>query len=147
MATSDGSRIGTVADVALLGIFAGCVYTDATGKPNWSPMWPGGTVATDIKAYVYDDPENVYVVQADGPVAATAVGDQANLVGFAAPGGSTATGRSLAGLDATLIGVGDQAQFRIVGIDRSVDNAAGDAYTKVLVQVAQHQYRAAVNAI
>ena len=147
LATSDGSRTGTVADVALLGIFAGCVYTDTTGKPNWSPMWPGGTVATDIKAYVYDDPENVYTVQATGPVAAVSVGDQTNLAGFTAPGGSTATGRSLAGVSHTLIGAGDQAQFRIVEIDRSVDNAAGDAYTKVLVQVAQHQYRAAVNAI
>ena len=147
LGTSDGTRTGTVADVALLGIFAGCVYTDANGKPNWSPYWPASTTATDIKAYVYDDPENVYTVQAGGSIAAAAIGDQADFANFAAPGGSTATGRSSANLSSTLIGAGDQAQFRIVAFDKSVDNAPGDAYTKVQVQIAQHQYRAAVNAI
>lgn len=147
LGTSDGTRTGTVADVALLGVFAGCVYTDASGKPTWSAHWPANTVATDIKAYVYDDPENVYLVQADDAVSAAAIGDQANLAGFAAPGGSTITGRSTASLDATLLGAGDQAQFRIVDFDRSQGNAPGDAYTKVLVQIAQHQFRAAVNAI
>ena len=94
LGTSDGSRTGTVDDVSLLGIFAGCVFTDSSGKPTWSPFWPGGQVATDIKAYVYDDPDNVYVVQSSGSIAATAIGDQADFTGFAAPGGSTITGRS-----------------------------------------------------
>ena len=140
LGTSDGTRTGTVAGISLMGVFAGCVFTDASGKPTWSNYWPGGQVATDIKAYVYDDPANVFVVQADGSVAAAGLGDQADWSGFAAPGGSTATGRSLATLSSTLKGAGNQGQFRIVEFDRSPDNAAADTYTKVLVEIAQHQY-------
>jgi hypothetical protein len=147
LATSDGTRTGTVDGIEVLGIFAGCVYTDASGKPNWSPYWPAGQVATDIKAYVYDDKENYYLVQADGSVAAAAIGDQADFTGFTAPGGSTITGRSLATLSSTLVGAGMQGQFVIVEFDRSVDNAAGDAFTKVLVKVAEHVYAAPFVAV
>jgi hypothetical protein len=147
LATSDGSRTGTVDGIEVLGIFAGCVFTDSSGKPTWSNFWPTGQVATDIKAYVYDDKENIYVVQATGSVAAAGLGDQADWAGFTAPGGSTATGRSLATLSATLVGAGQQGQFSIVEFDRSVDNAAGDAFTKVLVKVAEHTYAAPYVAI
>ena len=147
LATSDGSRTGTTDGVEVHGIFAGCVYTDSAGKPNWSSYWPSGQVATDIKAYVYDDPVNVFLVQADGSVAAAAIGDQADWTGFTAPGGSTVTGRSLATLSSTLVGAGVQGQFRIVEFDRSADNAAGDAFTKVHVQIAEHTYVAPIVAI
>lgn len=147
LGTSDGTRTGTVDNISLLGVFAGCVYTDSTGKPNWSAYWPASTAATDIKAYVYDDPENTYVVQADGSIAAAGIGDEADWSGFAAPGGSTATGRSLATLSSTLVGAGNQAQFRIVEFDHSVDNAAGDSFTKVLVQITEHQYKAETVAV
>lgn len=147
LGTSDGTRTGTVDNISLLGVFAGCVFTDSTGKPNWSSFWPTGQVATDIKAYVYDDPDTVYVAQASGSIAATAIGDQADWTGFTAPGGSTLTGRSAAQLSSTLTGAGVQGQFRIVEFDRSADNAAGDSFTKVLVQIAEHQYRAEVTAV
>ena len=142
LGTSNGTRTGTVDGVDLLGIFAGCVYTDSTGKPNYSNYWPTGQVATDIKAFVYDDPDTLFVVQADGSIAATAIGDQADWAGFTAPGGSTSTGRSLATLDATLVGATAQGQFRIEEFDRTSDNAAGDSFTKVIVSIAEHVYRA-----
>lgn len=147
LGTSDGTRTGTVDNISLIGIFAGCTYTDATGKINFSNYWPSGQVATDIQAMVYDDPDTTFLVQADGAIAASALGDEADWSGFAAPGGSTATGRSLATLSASLVGAGAQGQFRIVEIDRSLDNAAGDSYTKVLVQIAEHAYRAEAPAV
>lgn len=147
LGTSDGTRTGTVDNISILGIFAGCSFVDASGKPTWSPYWPTGQVATQIKAYVYDDPLIVYSVQSSGSIAATAIGDQADWNGFTAPGGSTATGKSLATLNSTLAGAGQQAQFRIVEFDRAIDNAAADAFTRVLVQVAEHQYVAEVPAV
>ncbi len=147
LGTSDGSRTGTVDNISLLGIFAGCSYVDSTGKPNFSNFWPTGQVATDIKAYVYDDPETLFVVQADGSVAAAAIGDEADWSGFTAPGGSTSTGRSLATLSASLVGAGQQGQFRIEEFDRSPDNAAGDSFTKVIVSIAEHLYRAEAPAV
>jgi hypothetical protein len=142
LATSDGTRTGTVDGIEVLGIFGGCSYVDSTGKPNWSAYWPASTVATEIKAYVYDDKENIYEVQADGSVDAVDIGSQADWTGFTAPGGSTATGRSLATLSATPVAGGAQGQFAIVEIQRGVDNAFADAYTKVLVKVAEHIYAA-----
>lgn len=147
LGTSDGTRTGTVDNVSLLGIFAGCQYTDAAGKPNISPYWPSGQIATDIVAWVYDDPETVFLVQANGSVAAAAIGDQGDWIGFTAPGGNAIIGRSSAQLNSSLVGAGQQGQFRIVQFDGGVDNAAGDAYTKVLVQIAEHQYRAEATAI
>lgn len=139
LATTDGTRTGTVSGVPILGIFAGCEYTDSTGKPVKSNFWPASTVATNIVAYVYEGDQNEFTVQADGAVAALDVGTQADWTGFAAPGGSTTTGRSLATLSATPIADDAQGGFQILEIEKSPDNAAADAFTKVLVRIANPQ--------
>lgn len=135
---TNGTITAGTAAADLLGVFAGCEYTDATGKRNVSPNWPAGQVATDIWAWVYDDPNDVYEVQADGSIAATAIGDQADVSNVSS--GSTSTGLSAATLSATLAGAGVQAQFRIIEIAPYVDNAAGDAFTIVRVKIARHQF-------
>lgn len=147
LGTSDGTRTGTVDNISLLGVFAGCEYVDSTGKPTVSSFWPTGTTATNIVAYVYDDPLTQYSIKADGSIAATAVGDQADLTGFSAPGGSTSTGLSSCTLSSSLVGAGQQGQFRIIDVDRSADNAWGDSYTKVIVQIAEHQFVAEITAV
>jgi hypothetical protein len=53
------------ASTALVGVFAGCSYTDAQGRPHYSNFWPASTVATNIIAYVYTDPGIVFAVQCD----------------------------------------------------------------------------------
>lgn len=148
LGTSDGTRTGTVDNISLLGVFAGCEYIDGTGKPVVSNFWPASTVATNIVAYVYDDPDTQYVVQSNGSIAATAIGDQADWAEFNTNGGgSTATGRSTGALSSTLVGAAANGQFRILEIQRGVDNAAGDSYTKVVVQIAEHSYRAEAAAV
>lgn len=130
----------------LLGIFHGVEYTDAGGRRIKVPSWPAGGVAgaTDIRAMVYTDPDIEYLVQASGPVAATAVGDQADVVN---PTANNGRGMSTCGLDATLKGATFQGQFRIVGFGLQVDNAPGDAYTNVHVKIARHVFAAAKVAI
>lgn len=148
LGTSDGTRLGTVDNVGLIGIFAGVEYIDANGKPTVSNYWPGGTTATNIRAYVWDDPDTIFRVQGSGAIAQTAVGDQMDWGGFAAPGGSTATGISTGNLNiATIVGAGQQGQFSIREIAREVDNAAGDAFTVVLASIAEHQLRAEAVAV
>lgn len=122
----------------LLGIFAGVQYTDSTGKPTWSNYWPASTTATSITAYVWDDPDLIYDVQANGSVAQTAIGDQADCVNPTS--GSSSTGLGSSGLNSTLAGAGSQGQFRIVGFNLDPNNAVGDAYTTVQVQLARSQY-------
>jgi len=138
--TNGTLNIGTAA-ADLLGIFAGCEYVDATGKPTYSPFWPAAQAIfpnTTPIAYVWEDFDTMFEVQANGPVPQTAIGDQADVVN---PGnGSTLTGQSTAALSSTLAGAGAQAQFRIEDIAPYVDNAAGDAFTIVRVKLARSQF-------
>ena len=138
---TNGTIVTAAATGAIKGILAGVEFTDASGKPNLQPNWPAGQTilaGTEAYAYVWDDPSNVYEVQASGPVPQTAVGDQGNVINVA--NGSTATGLSACGLNATLSGAGVQGQFRIIGFGKQPDNVAGDAFTVVQVQIANDQF-------
>jgi hypothetical protein len=141
---TNGTITAGVAGTDLIGVFAGCEYTGADGKPVTSNNWPANTVATNIRAWVYDDANTEYLVQADGSIAQTALGDQTDITNA---GTQTTFGTSAATVGAVLAGAGIQGQFRITGFDLSVDNAAGDAFTKVTVRIARHQYIAAKVAI
>ena len=122
------------------GALAGVEYTDpVTQRPVVSPYWGSGqTYSGTMTAYIWDDPAIVYRIQASGAVAQSAIGDQGNFTTVTA--GSTSTGISGAQLNATLTGSGAQGQMRIVGLSPDIDNAWGDAYTTVYVQIAEHQY-------
>jgi hypothetical protein len=147
LGTSDGTRDGTVDGIALLGIFAGCQYIDVTGRPVVSPFWPSGVTATDIVAWVYDDPETLFDVQYDNPSAGTtvqtAVGEECDWT-VASPGGSTQTGLSntkLTVIQAT------SGQFQITGFAYNVTDALTDAYVVATVRINEHHYKAAVNSV
>lgn len=145
---SGDTSVVTIASgsAAILGVFAGCEYTDATGKPVVSPYWPGTTTgATNIKFYVYDCPFTIYEVQGAGAVANTAIGDSADTTIAA---GSTSTGVSGTKLaTGTLSGAATVKQFRIVGLGGGSDNAWGDAFTIVRVRIGQSQLITTPNAI
>lgn len=131
----------TANNVDFVGVFAGCEYTTAGGTRRViDNKWIASTTydAGSMIAYFYDDPTITYEIQADGSVAQTAVGDQANLSNFTA--GSTVTGLSQATMSSSLVGTGVQGQLRILDQGYGVDNEWGDAYTVVRVQIARHQY-------
>ena len=133
---TNGTITAGTAAADILGVFAGCEYVDANGKPTVSNNWPASQTATNIKAYVWDDPLTEYSVQADGSVAQTAIGDQCDVSNATANG----NGMSQATATSALAGAGSQGQFRIIAIDPAIDNAVGDAYTKIIVAIARHQY-------
>lgn len=138
---TNGTIVVGTAAADILGIFNGVEYVDSTGKPNYSTFWPAGQTlftGTEAKAYVWEDPATVFEVQANGPMPATSVGDQADVVNPGA--GNALTGLSTAALSTTLAGAGAQAQFRIYGLSRYEDNAWGDAFTIVQVQMARQQF-------
>ncbi len=147
LGTSDGTRSGTVDGISLLGIFAGCQYLDATGKPTISPFWPSGTTGTEIVAWVYDDPETLFDVQYNNPspgtTVQTAVGEECDWT-VASPGGSTQTGLSntyLTAIQAT------SGQFQITGFAYSIFDSITDAYVQVTVRINEHHYKAPVNSV
>jgi hypothetical protein len=62
--------------VGLLGVFQGCEYVSATtGKTVWSNYWPGSGADTNfpVKAFVYDDPAQLFVIATSNVVAAAEV--------------------------------------------------------------------------
>lgn len=150
LGSSDGTRSGTTDGVLLLGIFAGCQYIDALGVPTVSPYWPSGVAATEITAWVYDDPEILFAVQYDNPnsgvTVQTAVGEQCDWT-VASPGGSTRTGLSNTKLSAIQATSG---QFQITGFEGTtggVDSTLTDAFVVATVRINEHQYKAAVNSV
>jgi hypothetical protein len=74
--------IGSQADqfpVGTVGVFMGCSYTDATlGFVN-RQMWPASQVAADAQAFIVDNPNVAFQMQADGAVAQAALGRNAPL--------------------------------------------------------------------
>ncbi len=147
LGTSDGTRSGTTDGITLLGIFAGCQYLDASGKPTISPFWPSGATGTEIVAWVYDDPETLYDVQYTNPSAGTtvqtAVGEECDWT-VASPGGSTQTGLSTTQLTAIQSTSG---QFQITGFAYNINDSLTDAYVTVTVRLNEAAYKAAVNSI
>lgn len=147
LGTSDGTRTGTLDGIALLGIFAGVEYTDSTGKPTVSNFWPTGITATNITAYVYDDPETLFNVEYPNPSAGTtvqtAVGEECDWTPTA-PGGSTSTG-----LSATYLSViqATSGQFQITGFALNPNDSLTDAYVTAIVRINEHHYKAAVNSV
>jgi len=149
--TAIGGTLGTILPAttsgAWVGAFAGVEWTDTTGRRRVSNYWPASTAyqTGSCVAYFYNDPLIVYEIQADGSVAQTAIGDEADLSNTTA--GSNVTGLSQCTLSSTLAGAGNSAQMRIVDIAPYPDNAWGDAYTIVRATINEAQFQASVNAI
>ena len=118
-----------------IGVFVGCTYTNPSTKQlTFSQYWPTGTVASDAMAYVVDDYNTLFQVQADGSLAQTALGSNAILAAVQSTStGSTTTGNSNTAISATTATTSGYA-FRIVDFVESTTSTVGDAYTDVLVK-------------
>ena len=52
--------------VPIVGVFNGCRFTDPTsGKETFSNFYPASTNASDIEAFIIDDPNVVFEIQAN----------------------------------------------------------------------------------
>lgn len=134
------------ANDAAFGVFDGCRYTDSTGRPTYSPFWPASlSGVTSIEWYVIPfDPLMECEIQAGGSIANTAIGDSADVVIAA---GNANTGVSGSYMNTTLKGAAAVGNFRILGAAPYADNAFGDSYTIVRVQIAKNQLLTEVNSI
>lgn len=142
--TGTGRNIAAAAaDGAAIGVFAGCQYVDTLGEVQFRPFWPApGAVATGtvVQAFVFDDPNIVFEVQAD----TLAEADVGQTYDFTIGSGSDTTGRA-----ATIIAdasKGSSQVVRVLGLVDRPDNAFG-AYAKVEVVFNLHAYIARGTAI
>jgi hypothetical protein len=128
-----------------VGVFLGCTYTDATYGKTFRQSYPGAVTASDIFAYVADDPDQLYKVAivssgtTIGFVNRTAVGNNGVLVQNS---GNTTNGNSRVAIDNT---TATTSTFPVRVIDVVPETAfAGypGSFTEVIVKWNQgmHQY-------
>jgi len=119
-----GSSLGAI------GVFVGCEYVNSSGQLVQAQYYPTGTSNGDaIKAYVVDDPNVLFQVQADGAMDQSDIG--ANTFFAAAQStstGSTTTGNSTSAVDATSQTAA--AAFRIVSAVSPISDAFPDLLVK-----------------
>jgi hypothetical protein len=129
MAADGTLQPAAATEVNIIGVFGGCSYTASDGSYIYSEYWPTGTVATDIIAYVYDDPYIVYKAQSAGTTAQTNIGNCADIVAGA---GSTTTGTSGFEISGTM--AAGTAQTKIVALYDAPENSFGaNAVMEVLI--------------
>lgn len=123
-----------------VGIFVGCSYTDPSlNYKVFRQYWPASTTASDAVAYVVDDPDAVFQIQADASVAQAGLGANYAVVQGS---GSTATGNSGVSLDASTAATTNTLPVRVIGFVDGPDSEVGDDYTDVYVKwnAGMHQY-------
>ena len=131
--------------VGLVGVFQGCEYVSSTtGKPTWSNYWPGSGADSNhaIKAYVNDDPMQLYVIATDASwtnkaTARAAVFANANF--STAVTGTDATGLSLGRLAISTIATTAALQMRIMGwVEDSMNEDFASAGIGAIVRLNNH---------
>ena len=127
---------------AAVGVFNGCNYIDpTTGKPTFSNFYPGSVNITqgEIIADVMDDPNQLFLIQADEDIEAADIGKNADIV---VGSGSTTTGLSVNELDSSTIATTAALNLKIVGLYDSPNNAFGN-FAIVVVKINEHLYGSA----
>ena len=124
--------------VPIVGVFNGCMYTDpTTSEQVFSNYYPASTNASDIIAFIIDDPNVVYEVQAD---AAFPVADLfGNFDIVYTNSGSTYTGISGVELDVTTGATTTTLPLKAIDISQDPDNEdVSSANTNVLCVIQNH---------
>jgi hypothetical protein len=134
--------------VGLLGVFWGCEYVSSTtGKKVFSNQWPGSGADTNfpVKAFVYDDPAQLFVIATSNVVAAADTEAEVRAAIFAnanfasATSGVATTGISSATLDLNTIATTNTLNLRIMGIQEDPENADfTDEGIPVIVRLNNH---------
>jgi len=132
----------TPGDANILGVFIGCQYTDpTTKKTTFKNFYPGSITASDIVAFVVDDPYAQFLIQASGVAAVTAIGKNADLVQTAS--GNTTTGVSGLELSTGTLAAASALNVKVIGVtaDPSNDDLTA-AYADLIVVINEHLYKA-----
>ena len=138
----NGTTTATTAttQVTLVGVFVGVSYTDPVLGPTFRQNYTGGIVASDLQAYVVDDPDALFQIQADGALTNVARGTNAALIQTVAgsTGQNTVSG---VGLQASSVADTATLPLRIVDFVIGPNSAIGDAKTDVIVRINTHFHR------
>ena len=121
--------------VPVVGVFNGVQYTDPTsGEQVFSNYYPASTNASDLIAFVIDDPAVVYEVQADAAFPVADLFGNFDIVYTTA--GNTLTGISGAELEVSTGATATTLPIKAIDISQDPNNSdVGSANTNVLVVI------------
>ena len=133
-------RHGPNTSDAVLGVFNGCFYTDpTTKKPTFSNYYPGGIAASDITAFVIDDPDAVFLIDADE---AFTRADLFRNYSVTNTTGVTTTGLSKQQLDVSASGTATTFALQAIDICQDPENSdTSTSNANILVRINNHFYR------
>ena len=125
---------------AVVGVFNGCFYTDpTTQKPTYKNYYPGSIAASDITAFIVDDPDAVFLIDADEAFTRADLFKNYSVTNTT---GVTATGISKAQLDVSVSGTATTFVIQAIDISQDPDNSdTASANANVLVRINNHFYR------
>ena len=140
--TADGNiaRHSAGTSTAVVGVFNGCFYTDpTTKKPTYSNYYPGSVNASDITAFVVDDPDAVFLIDAD---AAFTRADLFANYSVTDTTGNTDTGISEVQLAVASTGTDSTFVLQAIDISQDPDNSdTSSANANILVRINNHFFR------
>ena len=133
------SRAAASSTVPVVGVFNGCQFTDPTSKEvTFSNHYPGSVAAADIIAFVIDDPDVVFEVQADDTYPVADLFGNFDIVDQSTTG-DTSSGRSNVELDVTTGATTTTLPLKAIDISQDPDNSdVGNANTNVMVVIQNH---------
>jgi len=121
MANSGTAAVAAAGTEQLLGSLNGVFFTNTyTSKTTFQNHLLGSNAATDIVAFVTDDPHQVYEIRSNN-TGASAQTDVGNTAEISYSAGATPNYISKTTLDDSTLGTTSQ-QLKIVGVSRDIDN-------------------------
>ena len=130
----------TVSATGVVGVFMGCSYTNpSTGQKLFAQSYPGSINASDILAYVADDPDQLFKVAVTGgatsstitPISGLVLGDN---LAISQPSTNTSiSGNSNIGAYDSGSNTAFTLPLRVVGLVPETVNSSGN-YSEVIVK-------------
>ena len=124
--------------VPIVGVFNGCQFTDpTTGEQRFSNFYPASTNASDLIAFIIDDPMVIFEVQADAAFPVADLFGNFDVVYTTA--GSTTTGVSGSELKVADGGTATTLSLKAIDISEDPENSdVATANTNVKVVIQNH---------
>jgi hypothetical protein len=130
----------------IIGVFNGVFYNDpTTQKPTFRNNYPGSIAAAGITAFVVDDPNTVFLVDADEAFTRADLFKNYSLTNVT---GNTLTGISEKQLDVSVSGITTTFAVQAIDIQEgATDSDTSTSGVNVLVRINNHFFRSGTAGI
>ena len=105
-----------------MGVAVGFRYVDPDGSPVWSQRYVGNALNTEAYAFIVDNPEAAFMVQATAAVTFASVGKRAPVSNFIGSSANDTNGNSGITLNAGAIAVTGTFALQIISVPKDGSN-------------------------